>query len=54
MNWHLLGIAVFFYLFIAELAWFVHSLRYGDEKHSPGFLAGIATILFLLLTWNEW
>jgi hypothetical protein len=54
MNWHLLGIVVFFFLFVADLADFVCSLRYADKRESGTSVAVFATILFLLLTWGEW
>lgn len=54
IDWHLLFIAVFFFVTMAELADFVHSLRFLDVKNRGVSLAVCATVLFLLITWNEW
>lgn len=54
IDWHLLFIAIFFFATLIELAEFVHSLRYMDRTNHGTVFTVCATVLFLLITWNEW
>lgn len=52
MNWHLFFITIFFFATMMEIADFAHSLK--TDKSTAGSLAFCSTVLFLLITWNEW
>lgn len=56
INWHLVAITITFYMLIANLADFAYFLTVAPPRkaYPIGWLALLATVFFLLITWNEW